>query len=139
MVLQHKEKMVLQGGDKMKIEENEAINNDPIDENPIDKTNVRTEVKLLSLELKIEEKQEELKKMEDLYDIYNNLLENMTNLYVYKITELNDLLRELKVTTRMRVDQEIELNSLNRLIEKRKSELKEIEELKANSLNLPYF
>ena len=123
----------------MKIEENEAINNDPIDENPIDKTNVRTEVKLLSLELKIEEKQEELKKMEDLYDIYNNLLENMTNLYVYKITELNDLLRELKVTTRMRVDQEIELNSLNRLIEKRKSELKEIEELKANSLNLPYF
>lgn len=77
--------------------------------------------------------------MKDLYDIYNNLLEHMTNLYAYKVRELNDVLNELGKFYKKLDDKEFELNDLNYLIEKAKSELKEIEELKANSLNLPYF
>ena len=70
--------------------------------------------------------------MKDLYDIYNNLLENMTNLYAYKVRELNDVLNELGEFYKKLDDKEFELNDLNYLIEKAKAELKEIEELKAN-------
>lgn len=139
MVLQHKEKMVLQGGDKMNIEENEPITNQLKDENPIDEINGYEKAKLSYLKEEIEDKQEKLKKMKDLYDIYNNLLEHMTNLYAYKVRELNDVLNELGKFYKKLDDKEFELNDLNYLIEKAKSELKEIEELKANSLNLPYF
>ena len=122
----------------MNIEENEPITNQLKDENPIDEINGCAKIKLLYLKEEIEDKQEKLKKMEDLYDIYNNLLENMTNLYAYKVRELNNVLDELGVFYKRLQDREFELNDLNCLIEKAKSELKEIEELKANSLNLPY-
>lgn len=123
----------------MNIEENEPITNQLKDENPIDEINGYEKAKLSYLKEEIEDKQEKLKKMKDLYDIYNNLLEHMTNLYAYKVRELNDVLNELGKFYKKLDDKEFELNDLNYLIEKAKSELKEIEELKANSLNLPYF
>ena len=122
----------------MKIEKNEAINNDPIDENPIDKTNVWAEAKLLRLDVEIEEKQEKFKKLEDLYDIYNNLLEKMDNLYAYKSRELNDVLDKLKVYYEELHNVEIHLKLLNRLIEEEESRLQKIKEKKEKALDLPF-
>lgn len=111
MVLQHEKEVVLQGVDKMKIEEN-------------------AKAELSYLKKEIEEKKEKLKKMENRYDVYNNLLKNMSNLHAYKVRELNDVEEKLAVFYKKLQEKEFELNDLNYLIEKAKSRLEKIEERK---------
>ena len=52
----------------------------------------------------------------------------MSNLYAYKVRELNDVEEKLAVFYKKLQEKEFELNDLNYLIEKAKSRLEKIEE-----------
>ena len=125
----------------------EDINNEVIEEcdhhEVIDpeEVNILNKLKeLLSLEEKIEETKKSLKELDNLYDMYNNLLETMFDLYHCKVENLNTMLliANAKFAEKLELKKN-ELKEISYSVDKAKAELKEIEELKANSLNLPYF
>lgn len=125
----------------------EEINNEPINEDEsklwIDEREDIKEAREKSIALsflqeKITTVEKELKELENLYHLYNNLLENMAELYTYKTRELNEVFDELVYFKQELHDAEMELNKLNSLIKLEEKSLEKIRKRKENALDLPF-
>lgn len=131
--------MVLQGVDRMEEINNEPINEDEmIDEREDIKEAREKSIALSFLQEKITTVEKELKELENLYHLYNNLLENMAELYTYKTRELNEVFDELVCFKQELHDAEMELNKLNSLIKLEEESLEKIRKRKENALDLPF-
>lgn len=134
--------MVLQGVDRMEEINNEPINEDEsklwIDEREDIKEAREKSIALSFLQEKITTVEKELKELENLYHLYNNLLENMAELYTYKTRELNEVFDELVYFKQELHDAEMELNKLNSLIKLEEKSLEKIRKRKENALDLPF-